>query len=99
MTISKLLRLLSLLLAVTLVASACGSDSGDESSDGTTEEGTDDTSGDEGASGEDVELTQGGSTLDAVRERGTVVCGANEAGDALSWSLPRSFELGFRVEF
>ena len=30
MTISKLLRLLSLLLALTLVASACGSDSGDE---------------------------------------------------------------------
>ncbi len=38
-------------------------------------------------------------------ENGTAVCslargcGAYEMGEALSWSLPRSYELGFRVEF
>ena len=82
MTLSKLLRLLSLLLALTLVASACGSDSDDEGDDEGTEQ--DDGSGDsdseeEDSSGDDeVELTQGGSVLDAVRTRGNVICGGNE---------------------
>ncbi len=85
MTLSKLLRLLSLLLALTLVASACGSDSDDDSGDADTEEedGSADTDGDSGDSDSDsdsdsVELSQGGSTLDAVRERGSVICGGNE---------------------
>ena len=86
MTLSKLLRLLSLLLALTLVASACGSDSDDEGADDGTEQddGSDsddsDDSGDseDSADGDDVELTQGGSTLAAVQERGSVICGGNE---------------------
>ncbi len=80
MTLSKLLRLLSLLLALTLVASACGSDSDEEDSSGEDSE-QDDGSGEadsDSAGGEEVELTQGGSTLDAVRDRGTVICGGND---------------------
>jgi hypothetical protein len=26
-------------------------------------------------------------------------CGAYQTGEATAWSLPRSYELGFRVEF
>ncbi len=85
MTLSKLLRLLSLLLALTLVASACGSDSDDDdTSDDGTEEGTDDGSEEEpedgagDSDGDEVELTQGGSVLQAVQDRGTVICGGNE---------------------
>jgi general L-amino acid transport system substrate-binding protein len=81
MSESKLLRLLALLLALALVGAACGSD--DESDeDSGTEESDDGESGDseEGAGDDDgvVELTQGGR-LEAVRDRGTVICGGNEA--------------------
>jgi len=87
MQLSKLLRVLSLLLALTLVAAACGSDDegDDATTDDTSEDSSDDGSGDDGdGDGEDedatdsVDLSQGGSTLDAVRDRGTVVCGGND---------------------
>ena len=66
----SLWRLLALLLSLAMVAAACGSDDeGDESGDGTTEESTD---------GDTVELTQGGGTLAAVRDRGTLNCGGND---------------------
>ena len=101
MTLSKLLRLLALLLAITLVASACGSDSDEESTtDESTEEGTDDGSGDEeGGAGDEVELTQGGSTLDAVRERGSVVCGANESLPGLGIVDSAGEYSGFDIDF
>jgi len=105
MQLSKLLRLLSLIFALTLVASACGSDSDDD--EGATEDGTEesDDSGDGDGDGDgeeatdSVDLSQGGSTLDAVRDRGNVICGGNETlpgfgivGDDGSYS-------GFDIDF
>jgi len=95
--LSKVLRLLALLLALTLVASACGSD--DEGDDNASDDSSesDDSASDDGD--DTVELSQGGSTLDAVMERGTVVCGGNDVlpgfgivGDDGSYS-------GFDVDF
>ncbi len=74
METKRWLKLLSLLAVFGLVIAACGGsdDDSDGNSDDDTEEGTGSTDG-----GGDVDLTQG-STLDAVKERGTLVCGSNE---------------------
>lgn len=78
MKAKSLWRLLALLFSLVLVASACGSDDADDSSgdDESTEESQDGESedGDDGT----VELTQGGGTLAAVRDRGTLNCGGND---------------------
>ena len=73
-------RAAGVLAAGALVLAACGGDDDDTADDEDTaveeaepaEEG-----GDEPAE-DTVEATQGGGLLDAVRERGTVICGGNE---------------------
>ena len=75
------------LAAVALIAGACGGDD-DDADDDTDEVATDDTEADSDDSDDDatdddatddtVEVTQDGSTLAAVQERGTVICGGNE---------------------
>jgi general L-amino acid transport system substrate-binding protein len=99
--LSKLLRLLSLLLALTLVASACGGgdDGGDEdASDDTSEsdDSGDDSSGDDG---DTVDLSQGGSTLDAVRDRGSVICGGNDTLAGFGIVEADGSYTGFDVDF
>ncbi len=96
MHLKRLLSLLSLLLALTLVASACGSDDDDDGGDDGTEE-TDD-SGDEESSG-DVDLTQGGGTLAAVQERGSVICGGNEALPGFGIVDASGAYSGFDIDF
>lgn len=74
------LRLLAVLFSFTLLASACGDDSSDDAADDDTSDGdgtTDDGSGDDGTGDDTVDLVQDGSVLEAVRERGTVICGGN----------------------
>ena len=92
MTTRKLLSLLAVLMAIVLFAAACGSDDddGDSASDDAadeeaTEEAADDEAADDEAAddeaadeGDDVELTQDGGTLQAVRDRGTLICGGND---------------------
>ncbi|MDH3293719.1 MAG: transporter substrate-binding domain-containing protein, partial [Acidimicrobiia bacterium] len=103
--LSKLLRLLSLLLALTLVASACGG--GDESSDEDASQDTsesddsssDDSSSDDGGDEDTVELSQGGSTLDAVRDRGRVVCGGNDTLAGFGIVEADGSYSGFDVDF
>ncbi len=60
--------------------------SGDDGDDGSGDDGSgddgddgDDSSGDDGDDGSDsVDVTQGGSVLDAVRDRGELICGGND---------------------
>ena len=56
--------------------------------------------------GNRVRLVAIGSVYNAFdTENGTAVCslisgcGSFEMGEAISWTLPRSYELGFRIEF
>lgn len=77
------LRLLAVLFSFTLLASACGDDDGgdDATPDDTSGDDSSDDSGDD--SGDDggddtVDLVQDGSVLEAVRDRGTVICGGND---------------------
>jgi general L-amino acid transport system substrate-binding protein len=95
MQLKRLLSLLSLLLALTLVASACGSDDDDDGGDDGTEE-TDD--GDEESSG-DVELTQGGGRLAAIQQRGTLICGGNEALPGFGVVDASGTYSGFDIDF
>ena len=103
MKLSNLLRLLSLLFALTLVASACGSDSddGENATDDDSSE-SDDSSGDGDDDGEDtdsVDLAQGGSTLAAVQERGSVVCGGNDTLPGFGIVDDSGTYSGFDVDF
>jgi general L-amino acid transport system substrate-binding protein len=78
--------------ALAIIAGACGGDDDGDAAEDTaveSEDTTADTDATEDTSTEDtteetttedtVEVTQGGSTLDAVRERGTVRCGSNDS--------------------
>jgi general L-amino acid transport system substrate-binding protein len=53
-------------------------DTGDDTAEDTATEETAEDTGDDTATEDTVDVTQGGGTLDAVRERGTLICGANE---------------------
>ncbi|TDT17556.1 amino acid ABC transporter substrate-binding protein (PAAT family) [Ilumatobacter fluminis] len=73
------------LAAVALVAGACGGDD-DDADDGDDDVATDDSAADSDDSSDDsgddstddtVEVTQDGSVLAAVQDRGTLVCGGN----------------------
>ncbi len=93
-----LVRLLAVLLGFTLIASACGDDdggdAGDDTSgdDGGSDDGGDDgdDGGDDGDDGDDgdsedtVDVTQGGSLLDTILDRGNLVCGVG--GNAVAFS-------------
>ncbi|MDW3178039.1 MAG: transporter substrate-binding domain-containing protein [Acidimicrobiia bacterium] len=73
---SKLLRLLALLLTISMVAAACGSDADDDNAgDGTTGEDVTDAEPDEEP--EQVDATQGG-TLAKVTAAGALECGGND---------------------
>ena len=104
MKLSNLLRLLSLLFALTLVASACGSD-GDDGENATDDDSSesDDSSGDsddsDGDDTDSVDLAQGGSTLAAVQERGSVVCGGNDTLPGFGIVDDSGTYSGFDVDF
>lgn len=77
------------LAALAIIAGACGGDDDGDSAEDTVVESADTTAATTGdteateateeTTGDTVEVTQGGSTLDAVRERGTVRCGSNDS--------------------
>jgi general L-amino acid transport system substrate-binding protein len=80
-SMSKLLRILALLLTISMVAAACGSDAddGDNAGEGTSGEDagdTDDGDTDDGDT-EQVDATQGG-TLAKVNAAGELQCGGND---------------------
>ena len=66
--------------ALALIASACGGGSDDgDASDTTAAESSDGGSDTTAVAGDDtVEVTQGGGLLQAVRDRGELICGGNE---------------------
>lgn len=79
---TNLKRLAALLMAFALVAASCGSDSSDD--EGTDGEGESTENTEEGEEGEEgsggtVELTQGDGRLAAVKDRGVLNCGGNDA--------------------
>lgn len=107
---SKLSKLLALVFAFALLATACGSSSdgedtanagddaaqADDSSDAGEEEAMDD---EEPADDEDdVELTQGGGTLDAIKARGELNCGVSGAAIAFSVTQPDGSQVGFDAD-
>jgi len=69
-------------------------DDGDEPADEPTEEPADDAD-----DGDDVELTQGGSVLDAVRDRGELNCGVSGAAIAFSVTQPDGSQVGFDADY
>jgi len=95
---SKLFKLLALFLSIGLVASACGSDSADDVTSTTaapTTEATTDTAAPTTA----VELSQGGSLLDVVKERGSVNCGVGATAVAFSVIQPDGTSAGFDADY
>jgi general L-amino acid transport system substrate-binding protein len=78
-------------VALALVGSACSGDDDDSAdevedtsadepaTDDTTEDTTEDTAAEEPATDDTVEVTQDGGTLDAVRSRGSLICGVNNS--------------------
>jgi len=106
---SKLWRALALVFAFVLIASACSSDDdgGDSApaDDGSTTEAPADDGGtsteapaDDGT--DEVDLTQGGSTLDAVQDAGVVRCGTRDALRGFAFVDPDSGErAGFDNDF
>ena len=100
-----LLRLLAVLLGFTLVASACGDDDSDsgeaadsssDSSDGSSDGSSDDSSDD---SEDVVEVTQDGSVLAAVIDRGELNCGVSGAGVGFSVTQPDGSQVGFDADY
>ena len=78
-------------LALTLTVAACSDDDGDgDASPETSEEGTDDT---------EITLVQEGSTLDAIRERGTLRCGTRDALPGFAVLTPEGDHVGFDADF
>ncbi|MGI9604480.1 MAG: amino acid ABC transporter substrate-binding protein [Acidimicrobiales bacterium] len=105
----KLWRALALLFAFVLIASACSSDDDGDSASDTTEAPADD-GGTEAPSEDEapaddgdtdtVDLTQGGSTLDAVQEAGVVKCGTRDALRGFAFVDPDTGErAGFDNDF
>ena len=107
---SKLSKLLALVFAFALLATACGSSSdgedtanagddaaqADDSGDAGEEEAMDD---EEPADDEDdVELTQAGGTLDAIKARGELNCGVSGAAIAFSVTQPDGSQVGFDAD-
>ena len=110
---SKLVwRLLAVLLSITLVAAACGddddsegdSDSGETEGDdsGDTEgDDSEDTEGDdeEGAADDTVDATQDGGRLQAVIDRGELICGGNDTLPGFGIVDDAGEFSGFDIEF
>ena len=99
--------------ALSLVAGACSDDDDDgaddtgatETDDGTTPEGDDSVveetqpEGTEPVTTDEVDVTQDGSRLDAVRERGSLICGVNDAVPGFGVVDDAGEFSGFDVEF
>jgi len=108
---TKAWRLLAALFAFALLAAACTSATDDdEAADEQTEapaeddsEGSDapaDEADDEEDDGEeDVTLSQGGSTLDVVKERGSVVCGSNDTLPGFGFTDADGEVTGFDADY
>lgn len=104
-------QVLTALFAFILFASACTSAADDESTSDTTaaesggsdttaaESGGDEGGGDEGDGEEEVTLSQGGSTLDTVKERGTLVCGSNDTLPGFGFADADGEVVGFDADF
>ena len=108
---SKLTKLLALIFAFALLATACGSSSdgegdtataggdaaqADDSGDAADDAADDEDTGD--AADDDVELTQGGGTLDAITARGELNCGVSGAAIAFSVTQPDGSQVGFDAD-
>jgi general L-amino acid transport system substrate-binding protein len=96
-------RLGVLLVVLALVAAACGDDSGDtDTTTATTTGGTDTTTatttGGGGGDG-DGDAGQGGSTLDAVKARGELVCGVSGSAPAFSETQPDGSMTGIDADY
>jgi general L-amino acid transport system substrate-binding protein len=74
-----------------------GTDATDDTS--TEETTTEDTSTEETTTDDTVDVTQGGSTLDAVRERGTVRCGSNDSLPGFGVVDPSGAYSGFDIDY
>ncbi len=97
-------RLLALLFAVTVFAAACGSSEEAEDASETTEEDGDtaEESADEEAEeteAEDVELTQDGSILATVQDRGVLKCGVSGAAVAFSFTQADGSVTGIDADY
>mgnify|MGYP003998066533 FL=1 len=95
---SKLFKLLALFLSIGLVAAACGSDSSDEGTS-TTAAPTTEAAETTAAPTTAVELSQGGSLLDVVKERGSVNCGVGSTAVAFSVIQPDGTSAGFDADY
>ncbi|MFV0523863.1 MAG: amino acid ABC transporter substrate-binding protein [Acidimicrobiales bacterium] len=93
---SRLIRLFCLCFAAALVAGACASDTTDEASDST---GTDSSAGEGGTETGTVDLAQGGSTLDSVKEAGVVKCGTRDALPGFAVLEADGSHQGFDADF
>ena len=96
------------LAALALVVSACGGDDDDadgsddvaiESSDDTADASADDTADDTETEDDTVDATQGGGTLQAVRDRGELNCGGNETLPGFGVVDSAGEYSGFDIEF
>jgi general L-amino acid transport system substrate-binding protein len=81
-------------------ADATGEDTADATGEATTDdEATGDEPAEETATDDTVDVTQGGGTLDAVRERGTLICGANETLPGFGVVDSAGAYSGFDIDF
>ncbi|MEM7272096.1 MAG: transporter substrate-binding domain-containing protein [Actinomycetota bacterium] len=109
MTQSKWFRLLALLFATAMFAAACGASETDEEgaeddTDSTEETAEDSSDDDDAADGDDdedttVELTQGGSILATVQDRGTLNCGVSGAAVAFSFTQADGSVTGIDADY
>ena len=97
MTKTTLWRLIAALFALSLLAAACGDS--DDSSGGDSAETTEAAEGGgDDATETTVALTQGGSLLDTIQERGKLVCGVNASNFGFGTQNPDGSFAGFDVE-
>lgn len=100
---SKLAKLLALFFALALVASACGDgdDATEEvvSDDPTAEGESAEEPAEEEPAEEEVELTQSGSILDAIQDRGDLNCGVSGQATAFSITQADGSQVGFDADY
>ncbi len=91
-------RWISLIAVLVLVLAACTSDDdGDGGADTTAGATTGDTTAD--TTSDTVQLTQGGNTLGAVQDRGTLVCGVNDAVPGFGFTDAEGNFSGFDIDY
>lgn len=111
---SKLVRLLALFLSIGVIAAACGSDDSDDApaAPATTAAATTAapaataapttaaaTTAAPATTVAEVEVVQGGSLLDAVQERGTLMCGVSGSAVAFSETQADGSVTGFDADY